>query len=170
MGPECRQEKITLQGRAGGEVGPGLGYREVKRREEEAEYPKLGILAEGTSHVVSMLQDSQHSPPPPLFALVPFPFIQTSDPRESPHWAVTPGAGSILGDPNCHGGWRFEATDTTNLRGAEILRRLTHHSQLGRKENTWDGSKSSSQVLYEHDYQILANSVAGHGLKHQQKY
>lgn len=107
----------TGEGRAGGEAGPGLGYREVKRWEEEAEYRKLRILAEGTSHVVSMLQDSQHSPPPPPhFPLVPFPFIQTPDPRESPHWAVTPGAGSILGDPNCHWGWRFEATDTTNLR------------------------------------------------------
>lgn len=161
----------TGEGRAGGEAGPGLGYREVKRWEEEAEYRKLRILAEGTSHVVSMLQDSQHSPPPPPhFPLVPF--------LSSKHW--TPGSPLTgqslqeqvpsLGTPTATGGGGLRPKIPPTSGGAEIPRRLTHHSQLGRKENTWDGSKSSSQVLYEHDYQILANSVAGHGLKHQQKY
>lgn len=75
-----------------------------------------------------------------------------------------------LGTPTSTGGGGLRPQIPPTSGGAEILRRLTHHSQLGRKENTGDGSKSSSQVLYEHDYQILANSVAGHGLKHQQKY
>lgn len=142
------QEKITLQGKAGDEVGPGLGYGEVKRWEEEAEYRKLGVLAravvlaEGTSHVLSTLPDSQHSPPAPHFPLVPFPFIQTPDPREPPHWAVTPGAGSILGGPQLPRGEEGMRPHIPPSSGeAEILKWLTYHSQLGRKENAWDGLK-----------------------------
>lgn len=149
MGLECRQEKITLQGKAGDEVGPGLGYREVKRwgrrrrsTESLGSWLELSVLAEGTSHVVSTLRDSQHSPPAPHFPLVPFLFIQTPDPREPPHWAVTPGAGSILGGtplPRGEEGMRPHIPPTSGE--AEILKWLTDHSQLGRKDNAWDGSK-----------------------------
>lgn len=103
MGLECRQEKITLQGKAGDEVGPGLGYREVKRWEEEAEYQKLGILARAVGTGRGNFPCSVNAPGLPAFlsstSLSPGPlsFHPNTGPQGAPHWAVTPGAGSILG-------------------------------------------------------------------------
>lgn len=142
MGLECRQEKITLQGKVGNKVGPGLGYREVKRWEEEAEYQKLGILDQVVGTGRGNVAHSVKAPGLPAFpstttslSLGPLSFHPNTGPQGS-HWAVTPGAGSILGGPQLpRGGGRYEATYTTNLR------RSRDPEVANKPQSTWQERK-----------------------------
>lgn len=137
MGLECRQ-KITLQGKEGDEVGPGLGYREVKRWEEEAEYRKPGILARAVGTGRGNFPRSVNAPGLPAFpsstslSLGPLSF----HPNTGPQGAPSLGSHSRSrfhpwGDPTATGGGGHEATYTTNLR------RSRDPEVANRPQSTW---------------------------------
>lgn len=177
MGLECRQETITLQGKAGDEVGSGLGYGEVKRWEEKAEYRKLGVLARAVGTGRGTFPRSVNAPRLPAFpsstslSLGPLSF----HPNTGPQGAPSLGSHSRSrfhpwGTPTAMEGGGYEATHTTDLRRSRDPEVANIPQSTWQKRKRLGRLKESSQVLYEHDYQILADSVAGHARKHQQKY